>query len=60
MKGGILDPSDDRLEYLLSFGNMCLKMISSGKLRIKQLTKDTAQSLYQTCFGLVELARYLL
>ena len=59
-KGAIKDPEDQKLNYLLEFGDMCLKMISQPKKRVKQLTRDTALAIYQTCNGLVELARHLL
>ena len=60
LKGVIEDPNDPRLTYLHQFGDMCLKMKSRPKLRKKQLTRDTALAIHQTCYGLVELAQYLL
>ena len=56
LTGVIEDPNDPRLAYLKEFGDMCLKMKSKPKLRMKQLTRDTALAIYQTCYGLVELA----
>ena len=60
LKGAIFYPNDDRLELLLNFGRMCLQMISRPRFRVKQLTRDTSLAVHQTCFGLVDLARYLL
>ena len=59
-RGVVEDPDYPKLQYLQEFGDMCLKMISRPKLRVKQLTRDTALAIHQTCYGLVELARYLL
>ena len=59
-KGVIEDPNDPKLAYLLKFADMCLKMKSRPKQRVKQLTRDTALAIHQTCYGLVELAHYLL
>ena len=39
---------------------MCLKMISRPRLRNRQLTRDTALAVHQTCHGLVDLTRFLL
>ena len=60
LKGVIEDPNDPRLLYLREFGDMCLAMKSRPKLRIKQLTRDTALAIHQTCYGLVDLAQDLL
>ena len=60
LTGVIEDPDDPRLAYIKEFGDMCLKMESKPKLRMKQLTRDTALAIHQTCYGLVELAQKLL
>ena len=60
MKAIVSDSSDSRLDYLIEFGNMCHKMISVPKKRVKQLTRDTALAVHQTCNGLVDLTRHLL
>ena len=39
---------------------MALKAAAKKGKRVKQLTKDTAVSVHHTCYGLVELYRYLL
>ena len=39
---------------------MALKMAGPKSKRIKQLSKDTATCIHQTCYGLVDLCRYLL
>ena len=55
------DPNDPRLTLLENFGEMALQMSTScqGK-RVKQLTKDTALALHHTCYGVVDLTRFLL
>ena len=60
LTGVIEDPNDPRLVYLKEFGDMCLKMKSKPKQRVKQLTRDTALAIHQTCYGLVELTQHLL
>ena len=56
----ISDPEGPRLKTITEFGDMCKTMISQPGKRIKQLTRDTAVAIYQTCNGLVELPRHLL
>ena len=56
----ISDPEDPRLKTITEFGDMCKKMISQPGKRIKQLTRDNALAIYQTCNGLVELSMHLL
>ena len=56
----ISDPEDPRLKTITEFGGICKKMISQPGKRVKQLTRDTAFAIYQTCNGLVELSRHLL
>ena len=60
MEAVVSDPNDQRLDFLMDFGNMSLKMKSGGKNRTRQLTRDTALALHQTCHGIVELCRHLL
>ena len=55
----ISDPEDPHLKTITEFGDMC-KMISLPGKRVKQITRDTALAIYQTCNGLVELPRHLL
>ena len=56
----VSDPYDSRLDYLLEFGEMCLKMGGKQGKRDKQLSKDTAACIHQTCCGMVDLAKHLL
>ena len=56
----ISDPSDPRLQTILDFGKMILKMGGKKGIRVKQLTIHTAKNLYHTCCGLVDLCRHLL
>ena len=56
----ISDPNDFRLDYLLEFGEMCLKMGGRQGKREKQLSKDTAACIHHTCCGIVDLAKHLL
>ena len=60
LRAPISDPGDDRLQTLLDFGEMALKMAGPQGRRKKQLTRDTAQGIHHTCNGLVGLCRYLL
>ena len=54
------DPQDHRLIFFLEFGDMCIRMAGKQGRRIKQLSRDTAASIHQTCYGLVGLCRHLL
>ena len=57
----ILSPSDDRLDTILEFGDMAMQMHKKGNgPRIKQLSIDTANAIFHTCRGLVDLCRDLL
>lgn len=56
----ISDPFDERLNFILEFGKMCLQISGPAGKRCQQLTFDTAQSVFHTCNGLVELCRSLL
>ena len=56
----IHDPEDLRLLILFEFGEMAMKMVGKQGLRVKQLSKDTAAAIHQTCYGLVNLCRRLL
>ena len=58
--GAISDPQDKRLTFLLEFGDMAKKMAGKQRSRVKQLSKDTAFAIHQTCHGIVELSRHLL
>ena len=51
---------DNRLNLILQFGDKALKMAGPKGKRIKQFSKDTATCIHQTCYGLVDLCRYLL
>ena len=56
----ISDTKYFRLDYLLEFEEMCLKMgVRQGK-REKQLSKDTAACIHHTCCGIVDLVKHLL
>ena len=55
-----MSQNDPKLAYLVKFADMCLKMKSTSTKRVKQLTRDTALAIHQTCNGLVELAKFLL
>ena len=56
----INNPDDNCLNLILQFGDMALKMAGPKAKHIKQLSKDTATCIHQTCYGLVDLCRYLL
>ena len=56
----ISNPDDERLGYLLSFGEMALRMVGKQGKCQKQLTSDTAKATFHTCNGLVELCKSLL
>ena len=56
----IRDPNDSRLGTILTFGDMMFNMAGPRGKRIKQLTKDTATTVRNTCYGLVELCKVLL
>ena len=56
----ISNPTDFRLDYLLEFGEMCLKMVGRQGKREKQLSKDTAACIHHTCCEIVDLAKHLL
>jgi len=60
LKSVIRSADDPRLDFLISFGSMCLAMKSKPKERVKQLTRDTALAAYQTSHGMVDLTRHLL
>ena len=61
LQAAICDPEDERLTFLSTFGDMAIKMkTSSNKARVRQLTTDTANAMYQTCHGLVDLCKDLL
>ncbi|KAL8614662.1 hypothetical protein ACOMHN_051114 [Nucella lapillus] len=60
LQAAISDPCDERLETLLKFGDMALQMGGKQGKRQKQLTRDTAQAIFHTCNGLVNLCRQLL
>ena len=50
---------DLRLNDLIEFSGMLKSTMIQGK-RIKSITMDTSNALYQTCNGLVELSKHLL
>lgn len=60
LQAAVRDPHDPRLEKVLEFGAMALKMAGRQGKRQKQLTRDTAQAIHHTCHGLVNLCRHLL
>ena len=60
LQAEVRDVTDPRLEFLQSFGDMCLKMAGRQGKRVRQLSKDTAVAMYTTCMGLVELAKHLI
>ena len=39
---------------------MCQAMAGKQGYRVRQLTKDTAQAMYNTCYGLAELSKHLI
>ena len=55
----IRDPSDSSLGTILTFGDMMFNKAGAQGKRIKQLTKDTATAVRNTCYGLVELCKVL-
>ena len=60
LKAPISSPDDNRLNIILQFGDMALNMCAEQGKRIKQLSKDTATAIHQTCYGIVDLCRHLL
>ena len=57
----IRSPDDDRLAFLLKMADLFLQMAKpSGGKRKKCLTKDTANGLFHTLNGLVELTKHQL
>ena len=60
LRAEISDPNDHRLLIIQKFGNMILKMAGPQGKRVKQLTKDTAVAVWNTCYGLVDLCKHLL
>ena len=63
LKDHLRDPissvDDLRLNDLIEFSGMLKSTMIQGK-RIKSITMDTSNALYQTCNGLVELSKHLL
>ena len=60
LRAEITEPDDPRLQTLLKFGEMALKMAGKQGKRSGQLSKDTAFGINHTCNGLVELTKDLL
>ena len=60
LQAAISNSCDTRLSTLLQFGDMALQMAGKQGKRQKQLTRDTANAIYHTCNGLVDLCRQLL
>ena len=56
----VQDPLDERLNTILQFGEMALQMKGGQGKRYKQFTRDTAQAIHHTCYGIVSLCRSLL
>ena len=54
------NPDDERLDFLQKFGTMAKDMAGPQGKRVKQLTNDTGKAIHHTCFGIVDLVRYLL
>ena len=54
--------SDEKLDFLASVGELAKGMTppTTAGPRVKSLTKDTSANLAHTCFGLVDLTRFLL
>ena len=53
-------PSDTNLHQLLTLGDLAKSMAPVATPRIKSLSRDTSLNLAHTCYGLVDLAKYLL
>ena len=60
LRAAIDNPQDERLTFLLEFGEMAMKMAGKQRCRKKQITKDTAAAIHQTFYGIVDLCRHLL
>ena len=60
LPASINNPQDERLTFLLEFGDMAMKMAGKQHCCTKQITKDTAAAIHQTCYGIVDLCRHLL
>ena len=60
LEAPICGPDDYRLNTLLQFGDMALEMCCKKGTRVRQLSNDTAKAIHHTCYGTVELCKYLL
>ena len=56
----VQNPLDERLNTILQFGEMTLRMKGGQGKHCKQFTRDTAQTIHHTCNGIVSLCRSLL
>ena len=56
----IRSPDDERLDFLQKFGTMAKEMQGKQGQRCKQFTRDTGYAIHHTCYGIVDLVRYLL
>ena len=59
-KSAIYTRNDHNLNKLLDIATLAHEMTNKGGQRIKTLTKDTGNALFQTCHGLRELSIHLL
>ena len=59
-RAAITSPNDESLNKLLLVSRFAEEQAKYNGKRFKSLTKDTANCLYQTCNGMVELSKYLL
>ena len=59
-RAAITSPNDESLNKLLLVSRFAEEQAKYNGKGFKSLTKDTANCLYQTCNGMVELSKYLL
>ena len=60
LRGPVESHDDIKLKILEKVATMAEGMTASGKLRVRQLTKDTGKALSYVCRGLIDVAHYLL
>ena len=60
LRSPIRSLDNSNLEFLTNFASVVDRMKPSSGIRMKQLTKDTANSLSHTCRALVDLSKHML
>ena len=60
LRGPVESHEDFKLKILEKVATMAEGMTAPGKVRVRQLTKDTGKALSHVCRGLIDVAHYLL